>query len=191
MDRPKNILYYSNYCNHCKELLRELSNSHIRNNLHFISIDKRTKVDDKIHIVLDNGSQLPLPQDVTSVPALLLVNNGGRVIFGEHIYNYLFPKQSKDILKQGLNENEGPLPFSLGSGSFVVSDSYSFLSQKPDEFMAKASGAKQLHHYATIDYESIIETPPEDYTPDKVGNVSLEKLREQRVNEIPKQIQRI
>ena len=37
------ILYYSNYCNHCKELLLKLSKTEKRNEMHFICIDKRVK----------------------------------------------------------------------------------------------------------------------------------------------------
>lgn len=191
MDTPKNILYYSNYCNHCKKLLQELSPTTYRSSLHYICIDKRRKNGDNIEIMLENGSILPLPKEITSVPALFMVNNGGRVLLGENIYNYIFPKENKDILKQKMNMDEGPMPFSLGGASFIVSDNYSFLSQTSEEMMSKASGAKQLHHYATVDYEPIIETPPEDYTPDKVGSVSLETIRAQRDNDVPKPIKRM
>ena len=37
------ILYYSNYCNNCKELLQKLAHSSIKDDIHFICIDKRVK----------------------------------------------------------------------------------------------------------------------------------------------------
>lgn len=190
----KNILYYSTHCQFSKQLLQKIhqyNSQKLYEQLYFVCIDKRVRMNDKIFVILDNGNQIPLPPNITSVPALQLVHSGGRILLGDDIDAFLFPKQNKDLIKQKYGNNDGPQPFSLGGGGFVVSDQYSFLSQKPEEFMSKASGAKQLHHYATIDYNNVIETPPEDYTPDKVGEVSLEKLREQRNSEIPKPIERI
>ena len=35
-------------------------------------------------------------------------------------------------------------------------------------------------HYTTLNHNDMIETPPEDYTPDKIGNVSMDQLQQQR-----------
>jgi hypothetical protein len=43
---------------------------------------------------------------------------------------------------------------------------------------------RQLYNYATIDIVDKIETPPDNYSPDKVGSVSLEKLQQQRNSDI-------
>jgi hypothetical protein len=45
-------------------------------------------------------------------------------------------------------------------------------------------GMRQQHHYATLDHFSNIETPPDNYTPDKVGSVSMEQLQQQRNTEV-------
>ena len=45
-------------------------------------------------------------------------------------------------------------------------------------------GLRQMHSFVTLDFNQKIHTPPEDYEPDKVGNVDLSKLQEQRQNEI-------
>ena len=37
-----------------------------------------------------------------------------------------------------------------------------------------------MHFYAPLEYNDKIETPAEDYIPDKIGNISMEKLQEQR-----------
>ena len=73
-----------------------------------------------------------------------------------------------------------------------ISDCYSFLDQSSDELSAKGDGGlRQLHNYVTINENVNIATPPDDYEPDKIGNISLEKLQEQRNNEIPSELKRI
>ena len=49
-------LYYSNYCDHCKELLMKVSRTKTSNDIHFICIDNRSKQSDgSTHIILENG----------------------------------------------------------------------------------------------------------------------------------------
>ena len=70
-------------------------------------------------------------------------------------------------------------------GYGVASDTYSFWDQTSDDFSAKGNGGmRQLYNYATIDSNMRIESPKEDYTPDKIGSVSLENLQQQRQSEI-------
>ena len=70
-------------------------------------------------------------------------------------------------------------------GFGVASDNYSFLDQSADELSAKGNGGmRQLYNYATIDLVDKIETPPDNYTPDKVGSVSLEQLQQKRNSDI-------
>lgn len=180
------ILYYSNYCSNCKVLLQILSKSNIKNDIHFINIDKRIKKGNgATYIILENGQEILLPPTVTKVPALLLLNKGHQVLFGADINKYLEPKhvaQTNNTVKT----NGEPLAFSLSGGSFgVISDNYSFLDQDAESLSAKGNGGmRQQHHYATLDMESMIETPPDTYTPDKVGQVSMEKLQQQRNSEV-------
>ena len=63
---------------------------------------------------------------VNKVPALLLLNQGHKVLFEQEINNYLEPKQLA-VQKQVTQNNMEPMAFSLGSGGFgVASDNYSF-----------------------------------------------------------------
>ena len=39
-----------------------------------------------------------------------------------------------------------------------------------------------MHNYASIDFLENINTPPDDYSPDKVGDVDIEKLQKSRNN---------
>ena len=72
-----------------------------------------------------------------------------------------------------------------GSYGGVASDNYSFLDQDAESLSAKGNGGmRQQHHYAGLDHYSNIETPPDNYTPDKVGQVSMEQLQQQRNTDV-------
>jgi hypothetical protein len=154
--------------------------------MHFINIDKRVKKGNgATYIVLENGQEILLPPTVTKVPALLLLNKGHQVLFGGDINKFLEPQhaaQTNNVVKT----NGEPLAFSMSGGSFgVVSDNYSFLDQDVDSLSAKGNGGmRQQHHYSSLEGQSMIETPPDTYTPDKVGAVSMEQLQQKRNSDI-------
>ena len=182
------ILYYSNFCENSKNLLSHISKSTVKNQMHFICIDNRVQEDGKINIVFPNGDKVILPPSVDKVPALLLLNRGGRVLFGNDILSML----SIEITarqQEAVNNNGEPLAFSINDvGSYgVASDNFSFLDQDADELSAKGNGGmRQSHHYASLNGTNIIETPPDTYTSDKIGNVSMEHLQQKRQQEIQK-----
>lgn len=178
------ILYYSNYCENCKTLLQNISKwSEVKNDIHFINIDKRVKKNNGgTYVVLENGQEILLPPTVNKVPALLLLNKNHHVLFGNDINKHIEPKQQMQANVATKNNGE-PLAFSLMGGGYggVASDNYSFLDQDADSLSAKGNGGmRQQHHYATLDYATQIETPPDNYTPDKVGSVSMEQLQSKR-----------
>ena len=181
------ILYYSNYCNNCKQLLQQISQSEIQKDMHFVCIDNRVaKENGTQYVVLENGQEILLPHTISKVPALLLLNKGHHVLFGEEITNHILPKQ-ESINMQATNNQGEPQAFSLMSGSDfgVASDQFSFLDQNADSLAAKGDGGmRQQHHYASIHYNDDIDTPPDTYAPDKIGNVSVEKLQQTRNQEI-------
>ncbi len=182
------ILYYSNYCNNCKQLLHIIARwGNIKDDIHFINIDKRvSKPNGTINVILENGQEILLPPTITKVPALLLLNKGHQVLFGGDINKHLEPKQI--AAAQVATQNNGePMAFTLGGafGGFgVVSDNFSFLDQDSESLAAKGTGGlRQQHHYATMDYNCDIQTPPDNWAPDKVGNVTLEQLEQKRQQE--------
>lgn len=182
------ILYYSNYCNNCKQLLHTIARwGNIKDDIHFINIDKRvSKPNGTINVILENGQEILLPPTITKVPALLLLNKGHQVLFGGDINTHLEPKQA--AAAQVATQNNGePAAFTLGGafGGFgVVSDNFSFLDQDSEQLAAKGQGGlRQQHHYATMDYNCDIQTPPDNWAPDKVGNVTLEQLEQKRQQE--------
>ena len=76
------ILYYSNYCDKCKHLLNSLGKSEIKNEIHFICIDKRFRNDQNgcMYVLLENQQKIVLPPQITKVPALLLLKEGNKCI---------------------------------------------------------------------------------------------------------------
>ena len=64
-------------------------------------------------------------------------------------------------------------------------DNFSFLDQDTEELSAQGNGGmRQQHHYANLELQNVIETPPDTYTPNKVGEVSIENLQQKRNNDI-------
>lgn len=176
------ILYYSSYCDNCNKLLQFISTSNSKSDMHFINIDRRVKKSNgATYVILENGQELLLPPTVNKVPALLLLNKGHHVLFGLDINKHLEANnvvQTNSIVKS----NGEPMAYSLNNCGFgVASDNYSFLDQDPQSLSAKGDGGmRQQHHYAGLDYYSNIDTPPDTYTPDKIGQVSLEQLEQTR-----------
>lgn len=181
------ILYYSNYCGNCRQLLPILSQSQVKNDIHFICIDNRIKKPDgSTYIIMTNQKEIVLPNTVDKVPALLLLNRGNQVIYGEGIKQHLYPVKTKT---QERLTNVEPLAFSFGdtSNSGVMSDNFSFLDQSVDALSAKGDGGlRQLRNNVQLDYTDQIETPPDDYTPNKIGQVSMEQLQNTREEALKK-----
>jgi hypothetical protein len=189
------IIYYSNSCDRCKAVLTALSKSQVSNDIHFLCIDKRVKSSTGAwHIITETHEKVLLPPQVNRVPALLLLNKGHQVLYGDQILQHFQPKNVA-LNDQATGFNGEPNAFalgreSMGSGFGVASDNYSFLDQSADELSAKGNGGmRQLYNYATIDLVDKIETPPDTYSPDKVGSVSLEQLQQKRQSDIQNQPQ--
>ena len=189
------IIYYSTYCDKSKAVLTALSKSQVSNDIHFLCIDRRVKsTTGAVHILTETGEKVLLPPQVNRVPALLLLNKGHLVLYGDQILQHFQPKNVA-LNDQATGFNGEPNAFalgreSMGSGFGVASDNYSFLDQSADELSAKGNGGmRQLYNYATVDLVDKIDTPPDTYSPDKVGSVSMEQLQQKRQSEIQNQPQ--
>jgi hypothetical protein len=183
------ILYYSNFCEHSKKLLQTLSKTQASKDIHFICIDKRTKgPDNKIYLVLESGQKIVMPENVTKVPALLLLNNNYQVLYGDNIYNHLKPAQEV-ITRQATSNNMEPMAFSLGGGC-IASDQYSFLDMDSDALNTKGDGGmRQMHNYVPLNYSDTISTPTDehDYKQSRSAGgqeMTIEKLQQMREQEI-------
>jgi len=185
------IFYYSNYCNHCKRLLQNFSKTHLSKDIHFICIDKRVKDEKgKLHIILENGQKIIMPENVTKVPALLLLNNNYHVLYGDSILEYFKPKQEQ-ITRVATNNNMEPDAFAFGGGSNnfgIMSDNFSFLDMGTQELNTQGNGGlRQMHNYVALNDNFTITTPTDDYDY-KAGKISdeltIEKLQQQREQDL-------
>ena len=185
------ILYYSNFCGHSKELLQYLTKQNF-SSVKYICIDKRYNKDGNTYVILESQQPIILPKMVSNVPALLVMDDGNKIIFGKDIYKYFKPKQIS-LVKDATNNDE-PNSFSLGSsfGNSISSDKYSFFDMNDDDLSAKGEGGfRQMHSYAGINQLDTISTPEEDYAPDTIGEVDINKMQESRNSEVPRQQMRI
>jgi len=190
------ILYYSNYCEHSKKLLQTISKTNnVQKTMHFICIDKRERdANNKVFIVLENGQKIIMPENINRVPALLLLDQGYNVLYGEAILEHLKPKQLADVKKATKNNME-PMAFAFGGGggfNDIVSDHYSFLDQDNDSLKATGDGGmRQMHNYVDLNFvdNCNISTPADDhdYKASKMPEgLTVEKLQEQRNSELQK-----
>ena len=179
------IFYYSNYCNNCTGMLQQLSQSHIKKDIHFLCLDNRVKkADGATYIILQTGKEMILPPTVDKVPALLLLNRGNQVLFGANILQHLQPVAT-GVIERTQNVEPSAFSFNDMNSSGVSSDNYSFLDQSIDALSAKGDGGlRQLRNNVRLEYTDNIETPPDDYIPNKVGEVSLDKLHMDRQNDL-------
>lgn len=191
------ILYYSNFCEPSKKLLQTVSKTQNVNSIHFVCIDKRIKdPNGKIYIILPTGQKLLMPENVTKVPALLLLNQNYKVIYGDEIYKHLKPQVTQQI-QQATKNNMEPNNFQDGFSSFggfsggIVSDNYSFLDQDDADLGVKGNGGlRQMHNYVTLN-ESMnltMKLPQDDYEYNtnkiKEGEMSVEALQRRREEEL-------
>jgi len=195
------ILYYSNFCEPSKKLLQTISKTQNLNNIHFVCIDKRVKDSNgKVFIILQTGQKLLMPENVTRVPALLLLNQNYKVIYGDDIYKHLKPQVDQQV-QQATKNNMEPINFQDGFGAFggfsggfsggIVSDNFSFLDQSDSELSVKGDGGlRQIHNYVTLnDSMNLSMNLPQadfEYKTDKLkeGEMSVEALQRRRDEEL-------
>jgi hypothetical protein len=184
------ILYYSNYCKHSQNIIQFLTKSDLIKELNAFCIDKRFRdpKTNQIMIQLENGKAVLLPPNIQSVPALLCVSQNYKLILGDDIIKYFEPAMKEKLSSASFGE---PAAFALGQmsgsgGSNIVSEQYTDFNMSPEELSAKGiGGRRQMHNYVMAsDDNSFIQTPPDDYRADKIGDVSLDTLQQQRNSDI-------
>ena len=176
------ILYYSTLCKNCDKILNELSRTELQRGIHFVCVDKRVERGGAHFVVLETGEEVLLPKEVTRVPALLLLDAGNRVLFGNEIYS-VFGDALREENRTATRGNVEPRqPEAISTAGFhtsVHSSHYSALDggAEPDDGSAYVS--------ATYDNIQSIETPPEDYVPDKLNEQSIKEYQEARNTVVP------
>ena len=181
-------LYYSNYCKHSQRVLHFIVKGNLSDKLNFLCIDKREKDvnNNQTYILLENGKRVVMPPNIQSVPALLLVKHGYRVLLGDDIIQHFQGAANLETKKKMMNQHIEPVGTSLGSG-YVSSEQYKSFHLTPDELSTKGNGGRrQLYNYVSANEEIIsIQTPPDTYQADKIDqDVTVDKLQQTRMDEI-------
>lgn len=189
------ILYYSNYCKHSQKIIKFLSKGSLLNDINAFCIDKRTRdpKTNQIIILLEEGKKAFLPPNIQSVPALLLVNDNYRLILGDDIIKYFEPMIKEKLASADFGTGE---PVGYGMNQFsgavmksnVVSEQFTYYNLTPEELSAKGAGTRrQMHNYVpAIQENNVIETPPDEYRPNKLDdNVTIDKIQQQRNMDVP------
>ena len=101
----KELIFLSNYCNHCKELFTLLTKYNLQNNFHIISID-----DENVN----------LPPYIDRVPTL--ITSQKNILVDDNLFNYIHSIVKKNT-QPTVPEIEAYFP-ELNSG---FSDGYSYL----------------------------------------------------------------
>jgi hypothetical protein len=165
--------------------------SNLTNKISCICIDKRSRdpTNGQVYVTLENGGKVIMPPNVHSVPSLLLVKQQYRVIMGDDILKHLHPEMKNTMASQQSVQVE-PSGYFLGAsagGTNIISEKFTSYSMTPDELSAKGNGgSRQMYNYISVkDDMHLINTPPDNYRPDKVStDVTLDKLQQKRMDEI-------
>jgi len=188
------ILYYSNYCQHSKKLLQNAAKLSVEKDVHFVCIDNREQIQGKNFVILKDGSKMIMPENVTKVPALLLLNDNYKVLFGESIYAYLNrlrPQNQTQPSSQMANPTQQPMAnmslepscYSFSNTGFICSDNYSFLDMNADSLGTKGDGGlRQMHNYVQLNQDFKINTPSDEfqYKTERQGEMTMEAYQAQR-----------
>ena len=188
----KYILFYSNFCKHSKELLLQISRTGVKGEINFVCIDKRKTENGSNYAVLENGKLIIIPNSITVVPSMILLNYGNKIISGPEIINFLNESIVKSISTATNGEME-PACYSF-SEMGGLSDPYSYLEISSDDMLAKGSGGTKIaHDYSFITSSNSIETPPEGSKPSdyKLSTIDIDSIVKNRENDIPKVERRI
>lgn len=186
------ILYYSNYCKHSKEVLQFFVKNNLAEKMNFINVDKRRidKNTGQVYVQLENGKEIMLPPNVHSVPALLLPKENYRVLYGKEVTSrYKSSIENSEMI--ATRGNGEPIGYSLGSGMCEInSEKFTFFQASSDDLSAKGSGGlRPLYNYVSVHDDSsqyTIHTPPDDYRPNKVtGDITIDQLQTKRNMEVP------
>jgi len=181
----KHVLFYSNHCEHSRKILKILSQSEISNDISFVCIDSRITKDGTTYAVLETGKHVPLPNVLSEVPSLLMLEKGNSLVVGDKIMTFISRES------EGVQMVSDPAAFSFNEMA-GLSDGYAYLDVDAEEMLAKGNGGNRImHSFMGLESEGSITTPvqTDDRAP-SLRNVDMDQYMAQRINEVPKPIQR-
>uniref|UniRef100_A0AB39JCG8 Thioredoxin-like fold domain-containing protein n=1 Tax=Florenciella sp. virus SA2 TaxID=3240092 RepID=A0AB39JCG8_9VIRU len=183
----KHLLFYSEYCNHSKELLSKLKQKDLLNKIVLINIDNRYVKNNLTYLIINNKETMPLPPMITCVPTMC-ITPAYEILQGEKILEYFLPIVN-NIEDEKTMINIEPNSYSLENETIgqygVSSDNYSYWDTDPDDLSAKGNGGlKQMYNYASIDNnDTEIYTPPDLENSNK-SSLNIDEIQQQRNNEL-------
>lgn len=156
------ILYYSTLCENSMTVVHELVKTKIQDDIHFVCLDKRVNVNGTI-MVNHEGELLEIPHTINRVPALFFIKDSS-LLFGNEIHEYV-GNLSKNQQIEATNGNYEPYGFSSGTFTSIDNNELGNIN------------------YASATYDNIqkIETPPEDYVPDKINENNIKAYQDNRM----------
>tara|TARA_Y200000002_G_scaffold83245_1_gene66003 strand:+ start:7613 stop:8185 length:573 start_codon:yes stop_codon:yes gene_type:complete len=188
------ILYYSNYCKHSQKIVQTLVKHNLNTKISFICIDKRKRDprDNQMYIELEDGKKVILPPNIQHVPSLLLIKNNYQVIYGDKIITY-FHSDMKESSSEIVKMNGEPMGYELNQsvgGTNIISEKFTSYNMTAEDLGSKSkSNKRNMYNYVTIDQNVFIETPPENYKPDKISSdITVDGLQQKRIDEMDKTI---
>lgn len=183
------VLFYSNSCESCKKIIGMVSKNSIKKEMKFICVDKFKEKNGKRYAVLPKGGNVLIPSAIDKVPAMMFMNKGGQILFGDDILlelqtrtNFGYNTQQNCVNKETMDGKRQLECYILGKKNHgVISDKYCYYDQIRGVGFNENNGKrgtelKQRHHYRRYgEKQRIISTPADDYVPDKVRPEDIER----------------
>ena len=146
----KNILFYSNYCQHCKEILMKINNFNLKEKISLTCVDTNRK---------------NLPAFVKSVPTMV-VPSENKMITGDDVFAWVNNEASKKTTNKEIpsNNDNDIMPWT-NEMSAGFSDGFSFLDSENT-----TEGKPMVHSFSFLNesYSTSINTPNEGQ-PTQIG----------------------
>ena len=149
------LLFYSNFCNHCKQVVGEINNSPLRNSVKYVCIDSQS-------------TRSKLPRYITSVPSLV-VGDTSQIFVGNQISGWLkmrpitqnvtTPSKAATVRhvpspQQSQTETESVEPGAWHCNEMsAFSDGYSFLGI--DTSAEGNGGMSMIHNFETLNGDNL------------------------------------
>jgi hypothetical protein len=132
----KYVLFYSNKCIHCKNLMNQMNKNNIKSKFNFFCID-------------DNYNKIP--SSIKSVPSILFKDNN-TILVGKSVFNWLNEQTtntpSQNEQNQEPQNQDGPLAWHGAEMGGAMSDNYSFLNS--DTSAQGTGGASIAHNFSFL-----------------------------------------
>lgn len=155
----KDIIFYSNFCTYSKEIINEISKTSINDNILYVCVD---------------DENIQLPNFITAVPTIYLVEKK-RIVVDEAI-----PKWIQEQLSKYESKNETEVQAYFGSTDSGFGNSFSTIDNKEDKpFITSFTFLGDEQKIETPDDSSNSSNPRDSFQNNSSMN-DYEKLQNER-----------